>query len=155
MENTAPVDVVSPPADLSPRDAVIVKAKVEGKTGREAAALADCSERTVKRTTAEFRDLIEELRQEMAEKFLESRHEVVAALVATATDPENRNQIGAFKEACEKLVGWGLKPATTVVAGDVNLSIDLSDKRTQAVHLMDREARQRRIAELDLELGLG
>lgn len=136
-----------PPNALKPiRDMKIIARRVLGSTVQECADDGECSKSTAEAVLRRHRDYVERMTMEGARTFLKDFHGMVQALARTASDPENRNQVGAFKEGCEKLLGLGLRNQTHY--GDVNIgSVTINDESRAIVLAGDspelREMRER------------
>jgi len=124
------------------RDALILRERINGATQIEAATAAQCSRRTAQRVEAEHGDYLQAQKERGARTFLAQIDAIVPALAATATDPENRNQVNAFVALSEKLCDWGGKGGITLNTGDTYAVTNVVDLSTHGA--MSDEQRQRR-----------
>ena len=142
------------PTPKHQRDAIICDKRAAGATLVEAADAAGCSTKTVQRGEERHREFIQQRQRDGARRFLSRLGPVVDALVTSASDSENRNQVQAFKELSEKLCGWGHRGNLTI-NGDVNTTnVAISDQRMQVLQAATPQQREERRRQLEAELGL-
>jgi len=135
----------SPRLRKSKRDATILRARVEGKSLREAGALAGVSEATACRVAQRHEEWLAEERRKWQRKVLKGFDAPVRARVKDAGNPESRTGAASFRELREVL-GW--VPRNDVHIGDVNLDASTSvavDARQQVVLTPEQLEEYRRL----------
>ena len=123
------------------RDIQICAARAQGLTVQAVADEVQCSKTTAETVLREHREYVDEMVRKGARTFLRDFEGMVGALATTAADSTNRNQVGAFKEGCEKLLGLGLRHGGDVNIGEINMA--LSDDRRTLVLAGDSEELRR------------
>src|SRR5262245_8212076 len=105
-------DYVPPNGGLKPGDEALAAHVAAGRTIREAAALADLNEKTVRRrmANAAFAELVTRLRREALDRagglLTESAGKAAARVTALIDSPDDRLALAASKELLGAALKW-------------------------------------------------